>query len=436
MTPLLSPLSSSSSSFSTLALELKHRIACFLDPLDAGRDVVQTVLGIPPVVALLPAQHVVANGISDISETDEPIRFMPVDIPKQAGVETHSVQLQFRWQDQGWGNRKGRLYIVQNDPNSPPNPNARFAGGKLICETEEDAPHEPGQGSLLWHLSDHDQYSIWYKVGGGGGHALRVTNFSLTKYIFDDAYSTYSKTYRRLHDVGALRYTTEAPGPEADNIHIRHVHFPLQPPSISSTSFQPNRAFQSRFFPRLLLGICEHFLRAQQSQSTSAVPLPTADPDLVATFQEFQLDTDEASVRAVQYIIQHELLLHEKQVAAEAEAPPPRPHPRNVREFLEQRGILVGAGMMQVGEQPQIIPPQLVPGPPDAVHHLDFPPQEAEQLMREVLEHVPVDMEMPFGAIMGWGVNGQVVFEHVIDDENHNHDDEREVADDDANETA
>jgi hypothetical protein len=357
---------------------------------------------------------------------------MQIDIPKQAGVETHSVKLQFRWQDQGWGNRKGRLYIVQDDPNAPQNPNARFAGGKLICETEEDAPHEPGQGSLLWHPSEFPshQYSLWYKVGSGGGHALRVTNFSLTKFIFDDANLTYSKTYRRLHDIGALRSTTEPPGPEEG---IRRGNGFVFGPHPSTASFHPNPAFESRFFPQLLLGVCQHFLRTAQ---------PTADPDLVATFKEFQLDTDEASVRAVQHIIQHELLLHDNYVAAEAAAPPPRPPPRNVREFMERQGGFARVRIAERGAQPPDPPPHNIhdlleqagfagarvvqAGPfliPDDEDHPHIPPPEADEIMREVLQHLPPDMDMPFGAIMGMGVNGHVVVGHMMEDR-HNEDDE------------
>ena len=89
-----------------------------------------------------------------------------------------SVQMRFRWKDQGYGNRKGHLWLEL------------LRDGVVIADNLEEhgglAPHEWEDRDVL--VSNHDvvrRYQpgdilrVVRNVGGGGGHILKVRKFRM-----------------------------------------------------------------------------------------------------------------------------------------------------------------------------------------------------------------------------------------------------------------
>ena len=85
----------------------------------------------------------------------------------------HTVKLSFKYKDQGWGNRKGYVYIKEIGNNQ----DTFIAKSPLAqhSETECELSFKPKKG-----LS----YFLFYKVGGGGGHELFVNDIKLQSYVY------------------------------------------------------------------------------------------------------------------------------------------------------------------------------------------------------------------------------------------------------------
>ncbi len=80
------------------------------------------------------------------------------------------------WKDQGWGNRKGEIYVVLK----------RGSGEEVATKRQPlgIAPHEKGKAMTeLWGdpvvtlAREGDHYHFVRNAGGGGGHQLKVKNF-------------------------------------------------------------------------------------------------------------------------------------------------------------------------------------------------------------------------------------------------------------------
>jgi hypothetical protein len=87
----------------------------------------------------------------------------------------HTVVVKCRWMDQGWGNRKGMLSMVANGGRAP---NEYKPWSEDVVAGAEPAPHEMEPMTLSFRPGDETDprqpYSIWRRIGGGGGHRLRV----------------------------------------------------------------------------------------------------------------------------------------------------------------------------------------------------------------------------------------------------------------------
>ena len=88
-----------------------------------------------------------------------------------------SITLTFRWKDQGFGNRKGMLWIDL------------VREGQLIATSKDDfptlAPHlEETQEIVIRNhpvvdlIRKGDTINFMRNVGGGGGHSLSVQEFN------------------------------------------------------------------------------------------------------------------------------------------------------------------------------------------------------------------------------------------------------------------
>lgn len=90
----------------------------------------------------------------------------------------HSVKLSFRYKDQGWGNRKGRVHITE-----------RNAGDENIGRIVKSSPiakHHEEKCELVFRSKRGFSYGLCYQVGGGGGHKLFVRDIKLESYVHSE----------------------------------------------------------------------------------------------------------------------------------------------------------------------------------------------------------------------------------------------------------
>jgi hypothetical protein len=328
-----------------LPLELRSRMVSFLSSNDAVRfsenfpgHGVQ-VSGLRPIRCLF--RHAIWHG--DVETGDLPVR-SSYRIPVMAGF-THSVTLSLWWKDQGWGNRKGHVYIVaspkerfvsseqQHEANSAttttttPPTDDHFQGGRLVWQTADSAPHEWEQIELSFSPYDSEIYHIWYGAGSGGGHELHLRDCRLSTFIFDDAQHNRGRHYERLHSLGIVGATMQES---------------LTMPSIFNhigVAAHAGVRLTSTFYPKMLLRVCASLLRQLQAAEKDWCNDSNGDetahietnlvPDLVEFMKEYEIPITKASLRAVQDIISADMeeyndtqndLLHSTEVTAPLEA--------------------------------------------------------------------------------------------------------------------
>jgi len=146
------------------------------------------------------------DGLDDIqghwfsSITDDKPQFFRKILPDVSNLSNvHSIQLSLQWRDQGWGNRKGKLFIVRSIETSTTmasepsrahkkqNISSLRKNDKIMYEspTAEHTVSKLTASVTLLTSNESNQnykYSIWLFVGGGGGHSLRINNLSI-KYL-------------------------------------------------------------------------------------------------------------------------------------------------------------------------------------------------------------------------------------------------------------
>ena len=71
-----------------------------------------------------------------------------------------------------------------------------------MCKTAL-AEHEWNIGTgITFFYENGSTYSIWYKVGGGGGHSLTVRNLTISSVILGDAGGHLARQHRSLISMG------------------------------------------------------------------------------------------------------------------------------------------------------------------------------------------------------------------------------------------
>jgi hypothetical protein len=127
------------------------------------------------------------------------------NIPIFFGNSVHSIILTCRWRDQGWGNRKGQLFVLgfpDNEINHDPN-NLSFSDGRLVYRSPI-APHEEERLKFSFNPRRNEIYYVWFKAGGGGGHEIRIRNLLVHTAVFDGPYRTLAKTFQALSSMGIV----------------------------------------------------------------------------------------------------------------------------------------------------------------------------------------------------------------------------------------
>merc|ERR1719167_724719 len=103
--------------------------------------------------------------------------------PMYQGIK--SMDISFSWKDQGWGNRKGEVW-VQLLRKRQVLADSREKFYKLAPHELEERTFEIKKHPVVDLLRRGDTLRFMYNAGGGGGHRLEVKNFrvrlNLKKY--------------------------------------------------------------------------------------------------------------------------------------------------------------------------------------------------------------------------------------------------------------
>uniref|UniRef100_A0A7S2MNQ0 Uncharacterized protein n=1 Tax=Helicotheca tamesis TaxID=374047 RepID=A0A7S2MNQ0_9STRA len=138
---------------------------------------------------------------SNYHHGDRPVLYREIHIPMVN--RTHSVQLSCTWKDQGWGYRKGRLYVLCAENCLEGTPKV-FCAKDIVCHTTNDAEHDWRPLRLEFQPEEGKRYFIWFKVGGGGGHELFVKDLKQQDLIYDNFGGYLVRQHRSLLSKGAL----------------------------------------------------------------------------------------------------------------------------------------------------------------------------------------------------------------------------------------
>ena len=129
---------------------------------------------------------------------DIPIKSVQIPV---FGIDPHTVCLKCRWKDQGWGNRKGKLFVVaqgsaaskdtttcQEGRHMEADETALFGEGRFVYKSPVAAAHDFEDLQIMFTTPQKDEtYHLWVVVGGGGGHKLFVVDLCAHTLVFNDS---------------------------------------------------------------------------------------------------------------------------------------------------------------------------------------------------------------------------------------------------------
>jgi hypothetical protein len=188
---------------------LKTRIASYLEASDAFAfsNTCKTLhhdlgLSIFPPFELLFSQV----WMGDATTGDVPVRSERIPI---FASHPHSIYMSCRWKSQGWGIRKGQLFVVAEDIREKDvgkkdcDGDGEFDGGQLVWESPL-VSHEFTHLKVTFIPQKNKEYHLWYRCGKGGGHMLMVEDLVVQTIFFDDNQRSLEKNYCRLRELGIL----------------------------------------------------------------------------------------------------------------------------------------------------------------------------------------------------------------------------------------
>mmetsp|Transcript_7912 Transcript_7912/g.11410 ORF Transcript_7912/g.11410 Transcript_7912/m.11410 type:complete len:275 (-) Transcript_7912:1126-1950(-) len=116
---------------------------------------------------------------------------------------THSVMFSCLWKDQGWGNRKGKIFIVEepNDPDGMEHTRHNLNDAAYYNKVAESgiAEHDETELRLFFHPQPNRKYYLWYRVGGGGGHELYLKSAHVKQVVYGDRTGHIATNFNILH---------------------------------------------------------------------------------------------------------------------------------------------------------------------------------------------------------------------------------------------
>ncbi|KAL6056026.1 hypothetical protein QOT17_016345 [Balamuthia mandrillaris] len=155
------------------------------------------------------------SGAGESQPGEDQLHFKPFEEPPlpSGGLpgKVKALRLRFTWRDQGWGNKKGTIIVKLVRPTemaaeesdtvaewrSPIAEHHSVAMDLVLKSDKEDIVAKAQEG---------DKYEIWRLVGGGGGHQLFWTDFSMM-VLFEDGLPASYRTPEMQLDV---RFQTQA----------------------------------------------------------------------------------------------------------------------------------------------------------------------------------------------------------------------------------
>ena len=152
--------------------DLAETIASFLCPVDAlALDASGTATR---CVVVERNRHFATNQVFAVSE-HRAHRLLPVPLGG-ARTRVHTVGITLFWRDQGWGNRKGKVWVLRERDRAP---NDHGISSEDVRCMKGPAPHTVAHEHMAFRPRAGEEYDIWYSVGGGGGHRLYIHNLGL-----------------------------------------------------------------------------------------------------------------------------------------------------------------------------------------------------------------------------------------------------------------
>ncbi len=152
--------------------DLTETIASFLCPVDAlALDASGTATR---CVVVERNRHFATNQVFAVSE-HRAHRLLPVPLGG-ARTRVHTVGITLFWRDQGWGNRKGKVWVLRERDRAP---NDHGISSEDVRCMKGPAPHAVAHEYMAFRPRAGEEYDIWYSVGGGGGHRLYIHNLGL-----------------------------------------------------------------------------------------------------------------------------------------------------------------------------------------------------------------------------------------------------------------
>ena len=88
----------------------------------------------------------------------------------------HSVKLSCYYRDQGWGNRKGQIFITEKS-------NQELQQSERITAESPLAEHHETKCELIFKPKPGFMYCLCYRIGDGGGHTLIVRDIKLESFV-------------------------------------------------------------------------------------------------------------------------------------------------------------------------------------------------------------------------------------------------------------
>jgi hypothetical protein len=193
-----------------LPLEIQLRVVSFLGPRDALKlaQSCKTLHSDLALSVLSPSLKIFDKLDWSAGDAEGDIIHRALRLPvNNTSVGIHSICLDCVWGDQGWGNCKGEAWIVAFPPNfSIPNGdgNGTFSGGRAVAHSRLES-HARSRLRMTFSPRKGEEYHLFYKVGGGGGHRLFFLRGRMHALIYDDQSRSLSGIYRVLRQGGALK---------------------------------------------------------------------------------------------------------------------------------------------------------------------------------------------------------------------------------------
>lgn len=115
-------------------------------------------------------------------------------IPVLSQAPVHSIRLSMKFSDQGWGNNKGRVFIVAQQEHQFHTLDRRTDFSSGIVPRDRDM----WRTTITFKPRPNESYHLWYIVGGGGGHSLHLKNVSIQTLAFGDPTHKLEKAHEFL----------------------------------------------------------------------------------------------------------------------------------------------------------------------------------------------------------------------------------------------